>query len=57
MKLPVLFLFLSSMLSAHAGEPKSVLFIAGKPSHGPGEHEFHDGCNLLAKALDQSGHA
>ncbi len=55
MKLPVLFLFLSSMLSAHVGEPKSVLFIAGKPSHGSGEHEFHDGCTLLAKALDQSG--
>jgi type 1 glutamine amidotransferase len=32
-----------------------VLFIAGEPSHGPGEHRFPDGCVLLADALNASG--
>lgn len=32
-----------------------VLFVAGPPSHGPGEHRFPDGCRLLAKALNESG--
>lgn len=32
-----------------------ILFIAGDPSHGPGEHRFPDGCALLADALNQSG--
>ena len=34
--------------------PKVVL-IAGKPSHGPGDHEFNAGITLLAKCLGQSG--
>ena len=25
--------------------------IAGRPSHGPGDHEFNAGCKLLAKCL------
>jgi hypothetical protein len=33
-----------------------IVFLAGGRSHGPGEHEFHAGCLLLAKALnEQSG--
>jgi putative membrane-bound dehydrogenase-like protein len=33
-----------------------VVFLAGSRSHGPGEHEFNAGCQLLAKALnEQSG--
>ena len=33
-----------------------VVFLAGGRSHGPGEHEFNAGCQLLAKALnEQSG--
>ena len=31
--------------------PKKVIFIAGKPSHGPGEHEHRAGCLLLASCL------
>ena len=34
---------------------KTILFIAGKPSHGNGEHEFRAGCMLLADALNESG--
>jgi len=37
-------------LSAPAADKKIVL-IAGKPSHGPGEHEFRAGCLLLQKCL------
>jgi ankyrin repeat protein len=43
------------VVSVFAGAPKSVLLVAGKPSHGPGEHEFPAGCDLLAKALNDSG--
>ncbi|MGA0845888.1 MAG: hypothetical protein ACO3RV_05045 [Luteolibacter sp.] len=34
---------------------KKIVFIAGAPSHGPGEHEFYAGCKLLADHLDRSG--
>jgi hypothetical protein len=42
---------LSLSISSLAAEKKIVL-IAGKPSHGPGEHEFRAGCLLLKKCLD-----
>ena len=32
-------------------DAKSVVFIAGKPSHGYGQHEHHAGCLLLADHL------
>ena len=35
------------------GAKKKVLMIAGKPSHGPGEHEHNAGIQLLAKCLAQ----
>jgi type 1 glutamine amidotransferase len=35
-----------------AGTAKVVL-VAGRPSHGPGEHEFNAGCKLMAKCLSQ----
>ncbi|MES2981050.1 MAG: PVC-type heme-binding CxxCH protein [Verrucomicrobiota bacterium] len=31
-----------------------IVFLAGGRSHGPGEHEFNAGCQLLAKALNES---
>ena len=34
------------------GKP-CILFLAGKPSHGPGEHEHNAGVKLLAKCLYQ----
>lgn len=33
------------------GEDKKLLMIAGKPSHGPMEHEYRAGCLLLQKCL------
>jgi type 1 glutamine amidotransferase len=35
--------------------PPTVLMIAGRPSHGPGEHEHNAGVQLLAKCLRESG--
>jgi type 1 glutamine amidotransferase len=35
-----------------AGEPRKIVFIAGFPSHGPGEHEHRAGCLLLKSCLD-----
>ena len=40
-------------LSAAAHAENKVVFLAGGRSHGPGEHEFFAGCQLLAKALNQ----
>ena len=28
-----------------------IVLIAGRPSHGPGDHEFNAGCKLLVKCL------
>ncbi len=39
--------------ASFAADKKNVLFIAGKPSHGPGEHEHNAGVQLLAKCLEQ----
>ena len=57
-KLPLLFLscaaFGASVFSASTeGAKKNVLMIAGRPSHGPGEHEHNAGVQLLAKCLQQ----
>lgn len=34
---------------------KKIVFVAGNPSHGPGEHEHRAGCMLLADHLNKSG--
>jgi type 1 glutamine amidotransferase len=31
--------------------PRKIVFVAGTPSHGPGEHEYRAGCLLLEKCL------
>lgn len=36
---------------ADEGAKKKLVIIAGKPSHGPGEHEFNAGVQLIAKCL------
>jgi ankyrin repeat protein len=41
--------------TAAAASAPVVLFIAGEPSHGPGEHRFPEGCTLLAGALNSGG--
>src|SRR5881398_3956569 len=35
-----------------AADAKNIVFIAGPPSHGPGEHEHRAGCLLLKSCLD-----
>jgi type 1 glutamine amidotransferase len=37
--------------SATTGEAKKIAFIAGNPSHGPGDHEYRAGLLLLQKCL------
>jgi quinoprotein glucose dehydrogenase len=39
---------------ARPARGKKVVFIAGKKSHGPGEHEYEKGCRLLARCLESS---
>ncbi len=51
---PAAVLLLPASLTAAAPVNK-VLFIAGNPSHGPGEHEHRAGCMLLADHLNKSG--
>ena len=54
-KLPLL-LFVCAALGAPlfaADAKKNVLMIAGRPSHGPGDHEHNAGIQLLAKCLQQ----
>jgi len=48
--LALLLLVRSGILIAE--EPKRIVFIAGSPSHGPGEHEHRAGCLLLKSCLD-----
>lgn len=61
---PLLALAVSALIAApvHAEPPivpaateKKIVFIAGSPSHGPGQHEHRAGCMLLADQLNKSG--
>ncbi len=45
------FLVLPSGRGAEPG-PTRILLIAGRPSHGPGDHEFRAGMLLIRKSLD-----
>jgi len=51
-KAAILLMILGSIASA-AG-PAKIVLVAGRPSHGPGEHEFNAGTMLLAKCLRQN---
>lgn len=46
-------LVLLTCVSATAAEPAKIVLIAGRPSHGPGEHEHNAGTMLLAKCLKE----
>jgi type 1 glutamine amidotransferase len=46
-------LLLLVSVSASAADKKHILMIAGKPSHGPGQHEHNAGIQLLRKCLEQ----
>ena len=47
----LLSLSLATALTAAAGDAK-IVFLAGPPSHGPGDHEHRAGCLLLKSCLD-----
>ena len=51
-KAVILLMILCSV--APAAEPAKIVLVAGRPSHGPGEHEFNAGTMLLAKCLRQN---
>lgn len=54
--LAVLLAFGVSAIPTQAEEnTKTILFLAGNPSHGSGDHEFRAGCMLLADKLNKSG--
>jgi len=54
--LKIVLLFTISLLNvSFSANEKNILFLAGKPSHGSGDHEFRAGCMLLADKLNQSG--
>lgn len=40
---------------AAAAEAAKVVLVAGRPSHGPGDHEFNAGILLLEKCLKEAG--
>jgi hypothetical protein len=50
-RIPILSLVLATALTAAAGDAK-IVFLAGPPSHGPGDHEHRAGCLLLKSCLD-----
>ena len=56
-RLVLLAVLAASAASAFAldAAKKNILLLAGRPSHGPGEHEHNAGVLLLKKCLDESG--
>ncbi len=44
---------IGTVAPAQAADTAKVVLVAGRPSHGPGDHEFNAGCKLLAKCLVQ----
>jgi len=51
----ILLLAFGLLLPACAADRAKVVFISGKPSHGPGSHEHRAGNMILARALNASG--
>lgn len=49
----VLIAMAALVAAAGAAAPRKIVLIAGKPSHGPGEHEHNAGVLLLEKCLKQ----
>ena len=43
---------LAAALAASAGDAR-IVFLAGPPSHGAGDHEHYAGCLLLKSCLDK----
>jgi type 1 glutamine amidotransferase len=54
MKTTLFFAGLFGLAVSITAAEKKIVFVAGTPSHGPGEHEHRAGCLLLAKCLQQN---
>src|ERR1700749_3823732 len=52
MKKTILSLAILSLAFGLSAADKKIVFVAGPPSHGPGEHEHRAGCLLLKSCLD-----
>jgi type 1 glutamine amidotransferase len=44
---------LAGLAAPARAEDAKVVLIAGRPSHGPGDHEFNAGCKLLVECLEK----
>lgn len=55
MKKIVLLMVMMCVGGVRASDSSEVLLVAGKASHGAGEHEYPAGCEVLARALNESG--
>src|ERR1041384_2632746 len=44
---------LAGIFSSADAADKKIVLVAGRPSHGPGDHEFRAGCLLLQKCLNE----
>ncbi|MCU0786171.1 MAG: ThuA domain-containing protein [Verrucomicrobia bacterium] len=53
MRTPLALSLLCATTLVSGAADKQVVFIAGRPSHGPGEHEHRAGCLLLKSCLDK----
>jgi type 1 glutamine amidotransferase len=53
MKKYLLILAMTVVALTGSAADKKIVFIAGPPSHGPGQHEHRAGCLLLKSCLDQ----
>ncbi len=47
-------LALTLSIPAAIAEDTKIVFVAGRPSHAPGDHEHRAGCMLLAKSLNEN---
>jgi type 1 glutamine amidotransferase len=48
----ILLTLLATLAAVHAAD-KKIVFLAGPPSHGPGDHEHRAGCLLLSRCINQ----
>jgi type 1 glutamine amidotransferase len=46
-------LLMGAVATSSLGAEKTILLVAGKPSHGPGEHEHRAGCLLIQQCLEK----
>src|SRR5687768_18619149 len=49
----ILFVLVAALLAQAQAADKKIVLIAGRPSHGPGDHEFRAGSLLLQKCLNE----